>query len=197
MTDTQVMKSTGRPRAFDREAGVETAMRLFWERGYEGVGVAELAKAIGINPPSLYAAYGSKRGLFARAVERYSETKGAFFARLFEDRPLGDVLGDVLAEAREVYTGDHACKGCLIMDGTAGSGDTEVCAVTSARKDELRTAVRGLAEARGAANPGEVADYFLFLLAGLSASARDGAGPAQLDRDLALAMVGLRAALAA
>ena len=197
MTDTKMLKSSGRPRAFDKDAGIETAMRLFWERGYEGVGVAELAKAIGINPPSLYAAYGSKRGLFARAVERYGQTKGAFFARLFEDRPLADVLGDVLAEARDVYTSDDACKGCLIMNGTAGSGDAEVCAITSARKDELRAAVKGLAETRGAANPGEVADYFLFLLTGLSASARDGAGPAQLDRDLALAMVGLRAALAA
>lgn len=197
MSDTKVAKSAGRPRAFDPDAGVETAMRLFWERGYDGVGVAELAKAIGINPPSLYAAYGSKLGLFARAVERYSDTKGAFFARLFEDRPLGEVLGDVLAEAREVYTDDATCKGCLIMDGTAGCGDAEVRAVTGARKEELRDAVRGLAEARGAANPQEVADYFLFLLTGLSASARDGAGPAQLDRDLALALVGLRAALAA
>lgn len=195
MRDTKIPKSRGRPRAFDIDAGVEIAMRLFWERGYDGVGVAELASAIGINPPSLYSAYGSKLGLFNRAVERYSATKGAFLARLFEDRPLDNVLGDVLAEAHEVYTGDATCKGCLIMDGVAGCGDTEVCAVTSAKKDELHEAVRSLAEARGAANPEEVADYFLFLLTGLSASARDGVGPAQLDRDLALALVGLRAAL--
>ena len=66
----------GRPWSFDRDAAVETARRLFWRHGYEGVSVGDLTKAIGVAPPSLYAAFGSKAGLYQQAMTRYKETLG-------------------------------------------------------------------------------------------------------------------------
>src|SRR5699024_8628106 len=61
----------GRPRNFDRDAALRTAMDLFWRRGYEGVSVAMLTEALGITPTSLYAAFGSKAELFDEAIELY------------------------------------------------------------------------------------------------------------------------------
>jgi AcrR family transcriptional regulator len=66
-------KKRGRPRAFDADQALEKAMRVFWKRGYDGASLPELTEAMGINRPSLYAAFGNKESLFRRAVERYVE----------------------------------------------------------------------------------------------------------------------------
>ena len=60
----------GRPRRFDPDAAVATAQQLFHARGYDAVSVADLTEALGINPPSFYAAFGSKAGLYARILDR-------------------------------------------------------------------------------------------------------------------------------
>ncbi|WP_219816748.1 TetR/AcrR family transcriptional regulator [Arthrobacter sp. ZGTC131] len=64
----------GRKRAFDDQVALDTAMELFWRQGYEGTSIADLTLALGINPPSLYAAFGSKRELFERTLDRYLRT---------------------------------------------------------------------------------------------------------------------------
>ncbi|MBA3909195.1 MAG: hypothetical protein C0524_04765 [Rhodobacter sp.] len=71
-----------RPRGFDTDAGLARATRLFWKRGYDAVGVAELAQSIGTNPPSLYAAFGNKRELSERTIDHCSATQGEFFGWL-------------------------------------------------------------------------------------------------------------------
>lgn len=71
------MTPRGRPRSFDRDAVLQQAMRMFWERGYESTSLADLTSATGLKPPSLYAAFGSKEGLFREAVELYTRTDGA------------------------------------------------------------------------------------------------------------------------
>ena len=61
----------GRPRAFDMDQALNQALHVFWEKGYDGASVADLSEAIGINPPSLYAAFGNKDALFKKALDRY------------------------------------------------------------------------------------------------------------------------------
>ena len=68
----------GRPRAFDADAALDEAMEVFWRHGYEGATIAQLTEAMGINPPSLYAAFGSKEGLLKAALTRYSARRAAF-----------------------------------------------------------------------------------------------------------------------
>jgi AcrR family transcriptional regulator len=61
-------KPRGRPQAFDREAALDCALRLFWTQGFEGTSISDLTEALDINPPSLYAAFGSKEELFREAL---------------------------------------------------------------------------------------------------------------------------------
>lgn len=196
MTDTKEVKRTGRPRGFDVEAGVDTAMRLFWEQGYDAVGVAELAQTIGINPPSLYAAFGSKRALFARALDHYSATQGHFFSWLDDpDAPVYETFVRVLEQAARSGTEDAVARGCLALDGTRNCTDPEARALTAEARATLRGKARALAARQAPEAADAAADYFLFVLTGISGSAINGATLDQLLRDLELAKPGLRALL--
>ncbi len=61
----------GRQREFDEEIALEAAMSAFWANGFSGTSMADLTRAMGINKPSLYAAFGNKEALFVRALTHY------------------------------------------------------------------------------------------------------------------------------
>src|SRR5579859_7971609 len=82
----------GRPAAFDKEAALDVAMRLFWERGYEGTSMADLSHAMGIHPSSIYAAFGDKQALFALAAKRYMEVPAQYMARALEQPTFRDFI---------------------------------------------------------------------------------------------------------
>ena len=63
--------AAGRPREFDAEKALDAALKVFWRKGYEGASLSDLTKAVGVNRPSLYAAFGDKEALFRQALERY------------------------------------------------------------------------------------------------------------------------------
>src|SRR5690242_20201777 len=71
----------GRPRAFDSDAALDRAMEVFWSKGYEGTSMSDLTQAMGINRPSLYAAFGDKESLFRRAIERYRSGTAVSYVR--------------------------------------------------------------------------------------------------------------------
>lgn len=189
---TKSQRRSGRPRKFDPDLGVEKAMRLFWEKGFDSVGVAELASEIGINPPSLYAAYGNKIGLYQRAIERYGATQGAFLGKLADEtRGLPEVLHEVLRDAVDVYTSDPDCKGCLVMSGAGQTDDPNACKITEDQQKYLRDQIRELAADLDPKIRDSVAEYFIFILAGLSARAKSGVSQQELSRTLDHALSGL------
>ena len=94
-------RAKGRPRSFDRAAALEKALRVFWTKGFAPATVAELCAAMGINPPSLYAAFGNKAQLFMEAVGHYE--------RVFWDATW-DKMGDV-PDVRAAIGGLLHCRG--------------------------------------------------------------------------------------
>ena len=73
----ETILSVGRPREFNVEKALDRALKVFWRKGYEGASLPELTKAMGINRPSMYAAFGNKEALFRQAIDRYVDGPAA------------------------------------------------------------------------------------------------------------------------
>jgi TetR/AcrR family transcriptional repressor for divergent bdcA len=171
----------GRPRAFDMDRAVDTAMRLFHARGYDAVGVAEIGEALGIKPPSFYAAFGSKAGLLARALQRYGESESNIFAHaLAEGGDVVTVIARTLMRAALLYPERDGVAGCLVLDGARNSADAEARALCAAAKAENRAAIARFIATEYPDRADALADLVTIALAGMSAAARDGAGEATL-----------------
>lgn len=76
-----------RTAEFDRQAVVDRAVTLFWERGYFATSIKALGEALELRPGSLYAAFGSKEGLFLEALDRYHRAMGEVLAKEIRDSP--------------------------------------------------------------------------------------------------------------
>src|SRR5882724_6357466 len=78
VTKAMTPPARGRPRTFDIDAALDAALHVFWRKGYDGASLADLTGAMGINRPSLYAAFGNKEALFRKALDRYVDRPAAF-----------------------------------------------------------------------------------------------------------------------
>ena len=181
---TESPRPRGRPRRFDPEQAVVTAQRLFHARGYDAVSVAELTEALGINPPSFYAAFGSKAGLYVRTLGRYTGTKGVPLGNILRaGRPVAEALTEVLEEAARRYAADPAAAGCLAIEG-ARCNDPEAREAARALTGAAEDTIRRFVAATHPEAAGRLADYVVTVMTGLSTMAREGHG---LDRLLATA----------
>ncbi|WP_371786535.1 TetR/AcrR family transcriptional regulator [Streptosporangium subroseum] len=139
-------RSRGRPRAFDLDEAVDRALELFWRQGYAATTVADLTAAIGINPPSLYKAFGSKQELFERVVRRYAELNSRVVEVALACPDVESVVRQFLTGVIESATESDCPAGCLtIQGGTAGrEGEQEVTDLLAA----LRRAIQDALEQR-------------------------------------------------
>ncbi|MFI6273363.1 TetR/AcrR family transcriptional regulator [Micromonospora zamorensis] len=118
------MPQRGRPRGFDADEALERAVEVFWRQGYEGASVSDLTAAMGINKPSLYAAYGGKEELFRKAVARYAEKDMAYARSAFAEPTAYEVVATLLRENVLAVTRPDRPAGCLsIQGGTACSSE--------------------------------------------------------------------------
>lgn len=186
---TNTLPTRGRPRRFDPDAAVVTAQRLFHEKGYDALSVADLTRALGINPPSFYAAFGSKAELYARILDRYAIAGAIPLAQILAvDRPLAVSLTKLLEEAARHYAMDATATGCMVLEGSR-------CVDPDARdaaRGFLVVAQAAIRDSIAAHHPSaaeQLADFVCTTMAGMSASARHGQS---LERLLATArMAGL------
>jgi TetR/AcrR family transcriptional regulator, repressor for divergent bdcA len=171
----------GRPRSFDTDRAVATATRLFHARGYDAVGVAELVAALGIKPPSFYAAFGSKAGLLGHALARYAASEANIFGRArAEGGGVAEVIDRTLTLAARLYPERDGIAGCLVLDGTRNSADPAARALTAAAKRANREAIRDFIATEHPDRADELAAFVTIAMAGMSAAARDGADAATL-----------------
>ena len=181
---TNSPRPRGRPRGFDPDQAVATAQQLFHARGYDAVSVADLTAAIGINPPSFYAAFGSKAGLYARILGRYSAADGLPLDEILRPgRPVAEALAALLEEAARRDAADPAAAGCLVIEG-ARCNDPEARQAARSIAATAADAIRHFVAATRPEDAGCLADYVVTVMAGLSTMAREGQG---LDRLLATA----------
>ncbi|TYC91683.1 TetR/AcrR family transcriptional regulator [Novosphingobium sp. BW1] len=106
-------KSRGRPREFDPEVALGSALQVFWKHGYEGASLAELTEAMGITKPSLYACFGNKEALFKKALDLYERDKLAYIRAALEAPTARGVAERLLLGSLDTYCGSAERQGCL------------------------------------------------------------------------------------
>ena len=94
----------GRPRAFDVDEALDRALDVFWRKGYEGASICDLTAAMGINPPSLYAAFGNKEELFRKALDRYVEMHDEFLREALARPKARDGIAALLNKTADALT---------------------------------------------------------------------------------------------
>ena len=190
------MAERGRPRGFDRQVALRRAMEVFWEHGYEGASLSELTAAMGVNAPSLYAAFGCKEALFREAVQLYEQQEGVMVA----DAPTArEAVAGLLRAGALAYTEPGKPAGCMVVlaattytPKTEGIRDHLSERRRAANQQLRRRLEQGVADGDlpPGVDTGALADYFTTVLNGMSTEARDGVGRAGLLAVADAAMLG-------
>lgn len=189
----------GRPRVFDRNAALATAMKLFWVKGYEATSIADLTTALGIGPTSLYAAFGSKDQLYAEALKLYATSYEHLVLGRFRTAPTArEAMFAYLLDSAAAMTGsdDDLPRGCMVTLGTVGGAE-------HAELGDLMRTTRGgayevlMARLEKAVQDGELpksvniaylARYLQTVQSGMAIRARDGASREELQFVAKIAM---------
>ncbi|MEY4515092.1 MAG: hypothetical protein RLZZ450_7214 [Pseudomonadota bacterium] len=198
MRKTMNKKPQGRPRRFDRDQALDAAMLLFWRHGYEGASIAQLTQAMGVNPPSLYAAFGSKEQLYIATLHHYLSTVGGAGIGGLETAPTArEGVAHLLREAAKAFTRPSYPPGCMIAVGSLRCSlenqvtERETAALRKLSQEVLtRRLVRARTEGELPARTPvkSLAAYYAAVVEGLSVQAQDGADRDELFAICAIAM---------
>lgn len=187
----------GRPREFDVAKALERALEVFWRKGYEGASLTDLTKAMGINRPSLYAAFGNKEELFRLVLDQYAKGPAAYVRAALEEPTARAVAERLLDGSIDLLTNPRHPRGCLMVQGALACGDAAepVQRELVARRDLAEVAVRRRFERALAegdlptqASPRDLACYVVTIIRGMAVQAAGGASRAELRRVMELAL---------
>ena len=123
--DTPVEKrQRGRPPAFNRDVALDKALDIFWRHGYEGASMAELTAAMGMNKPSIYAAFGNKEELFRQALNKYMSGPVSYIQEAMQQPTAKQAVEMLLTKSAELLCGCNSPRGCMVVQGalTVGQG---------------------------------------------------------------------------
>jgi AcrR family transcriptional regulator len=187
----------GRPREFDTEKALDAALLLFWRHGYEGTSLAALTNAMGINVPSLYAAFGNKEELFKKALDRYIEKPASYLPNALKESTARGAAEKLMDGAIKMVMNPQHPDGCLLVHGALASGPVgeSVRKELSRRRAGAEAAVcqrfeRAIADGdlSRKVDPTKLARYIVTVIWGMSVQAAGGATRAQLKAVAKLAM---------
>jgi AcrR family transcriptional regulator len=188
---------TGRPIGFDRDAALEAAMLLFWQRGYEGTSMADLTHAMGLNPSSIYAAFGDKHTLFQLVVKRYMDLRAQYAVKALEEPTLERFIRALFENTVAFLTTPGHPPTCMTLAGAVG------CSLDATPARDLMTAIRKqnqvalkerLLKARKSGelpkeiNVDDYTRYLSTIVAGLSIQAANGSTKTELNRTAQMAL---------
>lgn len=172
-------------------------MRVFWEKGYEGASLTDLTEAMGINRPSLYAAFGDKEALFRKAMEQYSNGPASYLRAALEEPTAYAVVEALLRGSVKLLGDPRNPRGCFsVQAGIACGTDAEPIrnALVAWRRHGEAEMVKRFKRARSEGDlpaeldPHDLARYIATVLNGLSIQAANGATKAEMTRVVEIAL---------
>jgi AcrR family transcriptional regulator len=195
MKREKITPTPGRPRAFDTEEALDCAMRVFWQNGYLGTSLSDLTDAMGINRPSLYAAFGNKQALFRKALNHYANGPSSYLREALHEATARAVVERLLHGVVDLLTDPRTPTTCLWVHGALSCGDDPL------REEFAAQRASGLAELRGrfkralvdgdlplGSDADALAHYVQTVNFGLTVEASTGATRKELLRTVELAL---------
>lgn len=180
----------GRPRAFDTDVALGRALELFWRQGYEGTSLSDLTAAMGINRPSLYAAFGNKEQLFRLALNRYLRGPASCVGEALKEPTARKVAERMLRGVVGQMSDPKLPKGCLVVQAALSSG-TEADPIRealAAHRNEVRNALRRRFEEAVTAgdlpkgtDAASLAGYLMAVVHGLAVQSASGLSSRELQ----------------
>jgi AcrR family transcriptional regulator len=193
----ELSRPTGRPRSFDPDQALDRALDVFWRKGYEGTSLADLTKAMHINRPSLYAAFGDKEKLFRKVLDRYADGPASYSEAALREPTSRAVVERLLYGTADLLTSPGNPRGCLLVQGALACGNSansvrkELVSRRLGGEDALRQRLN-CAKMHGdlpkRVNPATLARYVVTLIQGMSIQAAGGASRRELHRIIDLAL---------
>lgn len=186
----------GRPRKFSIDEALDTALALFWRHGYEGTSVAALAEAMGINVPSLYAAFGSKEELFKKTVDHYVKSPASYLPEAMREPTAKRVVDKLFSGAINMVTNPRHPNGCLLVHGALASSpladpiQKELGRRRARAEMVVRQRLENAIEAGDLSkdsDPSALANFIMTTIWGLSVQASGGASRQQLESSAEMA----------
>ena len=187
----------GRPREFDMDAALDAAMDVFWRNGYEGASMADLTGAMGINSPSVYAAFGNKFGLFKAVLDHYDKTRAGFLRDVLAAPTARDAASRFLMGVAERSTNPSHPPGSLLVQSglTCGGAASNIPKEVARHRAGAELALRERFECSSAANelpkgaqPPALARYLIAVANGMCVQASSGATQEDLQQVAKLAL---------
>ena len=187
----------GRPREFSEAAALDAAMRVFWEKGYEGASLDDLTRAMGINRSSLYASFGDKEELFKRVIARYADGPMAFMREALQ-QPTARAVVENLLRFGVAFLGDPTHpRGCLSLQGglaCSSSAERVKRAMIDWRRQGLKRLEQRMLRAQREGDLAkdvdakDLARYISVVTNGLAVQAVNGATRAEMNRTVKMAL---------
>ncbi len=187
----------GRPRAFDADKVLDRALQVFWRKGYEGTSLSDLTQAMGINRPSIYAAFGDKKALFCKVLDRYAEGPAGFVREALSEPTARGVVERLLNAAADMHTDPRGPKGCLMVQGALALGDAaaavrrELAARRAADEAMIRRRLeraKSEGDLPAGSSPADLARYVVTVVRGMAVQASGGASRRELQQVIRTAL---------